>query len=236
MIPTLFSSVDVSDARDRALEYAETLADSVVHVPGPLTVAEVAAVDAGWSPLHVQVVNIDGVSTSAAVRLRALLRKGAFVGYTTDPHPLHGVSFHRRGLVRDDDVYVALSNEGYRPSEAAQCARVGRGSVDKARDALPALSSRTRVMKMLEAVRSHDLSGVHATSEALTGSDIELLRAAVHEIRSGDFAMWSQREVDILSKHIDFVESTVSTYFVKSPPATALTLAMGLYFAECGLL
>lgn len=236
MIPTLFCSVDVADARDKASEFAAGFASAVTVVHGPLTVSEVPKVRETCSPLHLQVVNVDGVSPSATEQLLSLVRQGLVVGYSTTIQSAAGVHVQRSGLRSDDSVYVALSESGMRSSEAAQCARIGRGSADRGAQGLSLLSSRSRIVKMLDAIRSHDLPGTHTSASALTGDDIWLIREAVHEVRTGDFALWSQREVEIFAKHVDFVSGTVSDYFVRSPQTTALTLAMGLYFAECGLI
>ena len=236
MIPTLFFSVDVADARGRALDFAASEHDVVTHIEGPLTVAEVFSVNQNCSPLHLQVVNIDGVSQSASTQLLSLVRQGKIIGYSTSVKHAPGVHVQRSGLLPDDVVYRSCVDAGMTSTQALQAAKAGRGSVDAAVAALPLLSRRGRVLKLLDAVSAHNMTAVQTTAAEFTGTDILLVRHAVTEIRSGEWAVWSEREVEIFSTHIEFVASTISDYYVQSPAATALTLGMGLYFAECGLL
>lgn len=239
MIPTIFTAADSATARAGAHEYAQTTfpQTDIAPVDHRLTVSEIQQVrDLSVSPLLMPVVNCDAVSDAATQQLLTLVRKGEIVGYSTTIHEASGIYIRRTGLRSDDSVYLACVEGGMTSAEAAQSALMGRGSADAAASALHLMSSRFRVIKLLDAIRAHDLSAVHTAAAAFTAEDVVLVRKAIEEIHTGDWALWAQHEVEIFSEHIDFVTYTLSNYYITSPSATALPLAMGLYYAECGLL
>lgn len=232
--PRIFVAVDVASARRSAAEFVS--APAAVYETS-CSVADALKIKQSCKAIPTPgLLNLDVAASARALAvLVSIVRSGDAVGFgSSRPNvPLDGIDVTVAGLRSDDEVYMQCVAAGMRPDEAVTAARLGKGSVDAAVDTFELMRRRRGVLRLIEAIRDKDLNEVEMAAEAFGSSDVEVLRIAVNEIRTGEFAMFTSRDLEILAPQVEFVASLVKSY-VKSPVLLARVLGTGLYFSECG--
>lgn len=119
-------------------------------------------------------------------------------------------------LLPDHVIYDVCRSHGMDDAMATLCTAMGWGCPGRAVTALHYIRAKRKTQKALSAIAEGDMESLDSLCASATADDVELLRRALYEIRSGKYAVWIPEEVEPL-RRVQHIMQTVLDGSTKLP-------------------
>jgi len=118
------------------------------------------------------------------------------------------MTFHMP-LLSDHAVYDVCRAHGMDDSTATLCTAMGWGCPGRAVESMYYIRAKRKTQKALSAIREGDMGSLDKICASANADDVDLLRRALYEIKSGKYAVWIPEEVEPLRRAIDVMQAVL---------------------------